>query len=157
MTAKREVEAQVELRRLLPATPEEVFDAWTRPELMMEWLAPRPLTTPVARVDLREGGAYRIEMQAADGARHVATGTYLEVVPGERLVFTWGWEGPNRRETLVTIELHRRGDETELVLRHARFASAEERDSHRDGWTSALEKLAELATRNATARGAAHP
>jgi uncharacterized protein YndB with AHSA1/START domain len=152
-----EVEVQLELRRVLPATPDVVFEAWTRPELMMAWLAPKPMTTPVARVDLREGGAYRVEMQASDGTRFVATGTYLEVIPGERLVFTWGQEGPGRVETLVTIELHRRGDETELVLRHARFISSEQRDSHREGWGSALEKLAELVARTAPARGAAHP
>jgi uncharacterized protein YndB with AHSA1/START domain len=150
-----EVEALLELRRVLPAPADAVFDAWTRPELMMRWLAPKSMTTPAVSVDLREGGAYRVEMEGPDGARYVATGTYLEIVPAERLVFTWGWEGPDRRETLVTVELHGRGEQTELVLRHERFASSADRDSHLEGWTGAVEKLADLVA--VSARDAAHP
>lgn len=146
-TTKGDVDAELELRRVLPAPADAVFDAWTRPELMVQWFAPRAMTTPLARVDLREGGAYRVEMQSADGTRFVATGTYLEIVRARRLVFTWGSEGADRQETLVTVELHPRGDETEIVLRHTRFPARELRDSHLDGWGGALEKLAEVVAR----------
>ncbi len=71
-------------------------------------------------------------------------GTYLEVVRNERLVFTWSWDGPDRVETIVTIELYERGDETELVLRHARFTAPEDWDRHLQGWGGYLEKLAAL-------------
>jgi uncharacterized protein YndB with AHSA1/START domain len=157
MRTTAEVEALLELRRVLPAPAEAVFDAWTRPELMMQWFAPTSMTTPAASVDLREGGAYRVEMEGPDGTRYVATGTYLEIVPARRLVFTWGWDGPDRRETLVTVELHERGEETELVLRHERFASSADRDSHREGWSGALEKLAGLVARAVSPRDASRP
>jgi uncharacterized protein YndB with AHSA1/START domain len=157
VTTTRDLEAMLELRRVLPAPADEVFDAWTRPELMVQWFAPASMTTPAASVDLREGGAYRVEMQGPDGGRHVTTGRYLEVVPARRLVFTWGWDGLDRRETIVTVELHARGEETELVLRHERFATAADRDSHRDGWSGALEKLAAFVAGAGPARGAAHP
>jgi uncharacterized protein YndB with AHSA1/START domain len=151
------VEAFLELRRVLPAPAEAVFDAWTRPELMVQWFAPRGMRTPAVSVDLHEGGAYRVEMEGPDGARYVSTGKYLEIVRPERLVFTWGWEGPDRRDTLVTVELHARGDETELVLRHERFASSAVRDSHREGWSGALEKLHELVAGTVSRHDGAQP
>ncbi|MCI0673525.1 MAG: SRPBCC domain-containing protein, partial [Myxococcaceae bacterium] len=120
--------ARLEVRRLLPASREKVFDAWTRPDRMRQWFAPGPMSCPRVEVDLRPGGAYRIEMQEPGGATRVTHGTYREVVPNERLVFTWGWEGPDRHETLVTVELRSRGEDTELVLVHERFASAESRE-----------------------------
>jgi uncharacterized protein YndB with AHSA1/START domain len=152
--ASTDAEVQLELRRLLPASREEVFEAWTRPEVMTTWCAPGPMTTPSVEIDLRPGGAYRIEMRGPDGASHVAVGKYLEIVRNERLVFTWSWDGPERVETLVTIELNARGEETELVLRHARFPTAEDRDRHLHGWNGCLEKLAARFERGAQLREA---
>jgi uncharacterized protein YndB with AHSA1/START domain len=150
-----ETEAMLELRRVLPATRREVFEAWTRPEVLTTWCAPGPMSTPSAQVDLRQGGRFRIEMQGPDGASHVAVGTYQEIVQDERLVFTWSWEGPDRAETLVTIELNARGADTELVLRHARFASVGSRDQHSQGWTGCLEKLQSRLEGGAVRRDAA--
>lgn len=152
MNRPEERDVDLELRRVLPARREAVFDAWTRPEVLTAWCAPGPMATPRAEVDLRPGGRYRIEMAEPGGATHVATGTYREIVRNERLVFTWRWEGSDAAETLVTVELHARGEETELVLRHERFPSAQERDRHREGWGGCLEKLAgSLAERTSAA------
>jgi len=160
--ASTEAEVQLELRRLLPASRQAVFEAWTQPELVTKWCAPGPMTVPSVQVDLRPGGRYRIEMRGPDGESHVAVGTYLEIVRNERLVFTWRWDGPDPVETLVTIDLFARGEETELVLRHARFTAAEDRDRHLQGWTGCLEKLVGLFDRGESRRdpapggGAAH-
>src|SRR2546427_12616018 len=69
----------VRLQRTFQAPREKVFQAWTRPEELKRWSAPGDLTTPVAEVDLRVGGRYRIDMRAPDGTLHRVTGTYREV------------------------------------------------------------------------------
>src|SRR2546422_7814419 len=82
----------VRLQRTFQAPREKVFQAWTRPEDLKRWSAPGDLTTPVAEVDLRVGGRYRIDMRAPDGTLHRVTGTYREVDPPNRLVYTWQGE-----------------------------------------------------------------
>src|SRR5438445_13670197 len=99
----------VRLQRTFQAPREKVFQAWTRPEDLKRWSAPGDLTTPVAEVDLRVGGRYRIDMRAPDGTLHRVTGTYREVDPPNRLVYTWQWETtPGATETLVTVAFHDR-------------------------------------------------
>ena len=70
-------------------------------------------------------------------------GTFQEVVPPEKLVFTWQWEntdGPTEgAETLVTVEFRDMGESTEVLLVHERFPSADVRDAHQQGWTSMLD------------------
>ena len=136
-------ETRLELRRTLDAPPREVFEAWTRPETIRQWFAPGPMTVPLVEVDLRPGGRYRIAMREPDGTQYVATGTYEEVVPDERLVFTWTWEGGDGEQTLVTVSLAERDGKTELLLVHERFATAASRSRHLDGWNGCLDKLAQ--------------
>jgi uncharacterized protein YndB with AHSA1/START domain len=101
------------------------------------------MTAPLAEVDVRVGGRYRIHMQAPDGTLHRVTGIYREVDPPRRLVYTWAWEEkPAEGETLVTVECHDRGGRTEVVLIHERFPNEAVRDQHESGWTGCLVKLA---------------
>ena len=133
------------LRRTVPAPRERVFQAWTRPEDLKRWAGPGDLTTPLAEVDLRVGGRYRIHMQAPDGTLHRVAGTYREVVPPEKLVYTWAWEEkPEEGETLVTVEFLDRGRGTEVVLTHERFPNAAVRDRHEHGWGGCLDKFGAL-------------
>lgn len=132
----------LELRRTFPAPRERVFRAWTTAEEIRSWQAPGPMTTPFATVDLRVGGAYQIHIRAPDGREHRVAGVYREVDPPSRLVYTWRWEtdGPED-ETLVTVEFKDRGQTTEVVLRHERFRTADQRARHETGWTGCLAKL----------------
>ena len=133
------------LRRTFRAPRERVFRAWTTPEEMKQWKAPGPMSTPVAEVDLRPGGKYRIHMQAPDGALHRLAGVYRVVEPPKRLVYTWRWEQePDAPETLVTVEFRELGDATELILTHELFPSDEVRSKHESGWTACFEKLTRL-------------
>ncbi|HSS63842.1 MAG TPA: SRPBCC domain-containing protein, partial [Gammaproteobacteria bacterium] len=76
--------------------------------------------------------------------RHVTRGVYREVVPNRKVVFTWQWEGTDN-ETLVTVQLRAKSPrETELTLKHERFADSATRDHHDDGWTRCLSKLESL-------------
>src|SRR5450755_3144970 len=76
------------LTRIIDAPREKLYRAWTEPELLKQWFAPWPFTTPVAELDVRAGGANFIVMRGPDGVEMPNTGVYLEVVPNERLVFT---------------------------------------------------------------------
>ena len=84
---------ELTLTRLLDAPADELFRCWTTPELMKQWFAPKPYTTPVAETDLRPGGASRVVMQSPEGQEIPCPGQYLEVIPGRKLVFTDAFVG----------------------------------------------------------------
>ncbi len=138
-------ETTLQLKRIFPAPREKVFRAWTDPKELKKWFAPTDeYTVPFAEVDLRVGGNYRIAMQAPDGNLHIAIGTYREILPPEKLVFTWSWEGADMQETLVIIEFRKQGNSTEVVLTHKLFPNVEARDKHSQGWTGCLDRLAKV-------------
>jgi uncharacterized protein YndB with AHSA1/START domain len=129
------------LVRILPAPPEEVFEAWTSPQSLAQWMCPDPIRETVAELDVRVGGQFRIVMRT-DTHEVVHTGQYREITPPRRLVFTWMSSHTRGRETLVTIELSaREPDETELVLTHEGLPDVEAAESHQRGWTQIVEKL----------------
>lgn len=133
------------MRRTFKAPRERVFRAWTDPEKLARWWGPETRTCPFAELDPRPGGRWRTCMRAEDGAENWVQGVYREVDPPARLVFTWAWEdnGVPGHETLVTIEFHDRGDETEMVFTHEGFATEESRDLHDQGWTSSWVSFAD--------------
>ncbi len=142
------------LQRTFAATPEEVFDAWTNPEVLTRWWAAQPTwTSPGCEVDLRVGGRYALRMRDDDGKTYAVGGEYREVDRPRRLVYTWCWEGtdgPNPGHvSLVTVEFHADAaaagaehGETTVVLEHAELASEESRAGHESGWIGAFENLA---------------
>ena len=133
----------LEVKRTFSAPREKVFRAWTEPEVLKRWFGPSDeFSTPVANVDLRVGGAFRLQMRSPEGKTHTAVGIYREVQPPEKLVFTWSWEENDLPETLLTLEFRDLGEETELVLTHELFPSAHDRDEHKKGWTGCLVHLA---------------
>jgi len=134
------------LERTFHAPPEAVFDAWTHPEVLRRWWAADPdWSTPVAEVDLRVGGRYRLSMHPPDGgAAHTVAGTYLEVRRPERLVYTWAWEqedGEMGPQTTVTVRFCAEDAErTTVVIEHAGL-SGESRERHGAGWSACLASL----------------
>jgi uncharacterized protein YndB with AHSA1/START domain len=76
------------LERVLDAPREKVYRAWTEPELLKQWFAPLPYTTPAAEMDVRPGGGNRIVMRGPDGNEMEMFGVYLEVIPNEKIVST---------------------------------------------------------------------
>ena len=146
------------IERVLDAPRELVFKAWTEPKHMVRWFGPRGFTTTIVAHDFRPGGTYRWCMRGPEGDDHWAQGVYREIAEPERLVMTWGpgdpssnWadsEGnPTRPETLLTVTFEEHAGKTRLTPHQAVFESVTARDSHRGGWNSALDCLAEyLAT-----------
>lgn len=132
------------LKRRIKASPSQVFGAWTDPKKIVHWFGPSETASGSVRaeMDVRVGGRFRISFKGVDGAYHEVGGAYREVVPDERLVFSWAWHSTPERESLVTITLKADGDGTMLTLLHERFFDQKARDGHERGWTGTLEKLA---------------
>ena len=131
---------QLEMTRTFNAPRDRVFAAWTDPEQMGSWFCPPDAETFIAEVDLKVGGSYVIGMRNREtGEDHVTRGTYKEVHPPERLVFTWLWDGqnPDTHRTLVTLDFRETGAEnekTEITLKHEGFPDQNMCDQHHQGW-----------------------
>jgi uncharacterized protein YndB with AHSA1/START domain len=138
--------ASLTLVRIFPASPERVFQAWTRPDQLKLWIAPAELRVELAEVDLRPGGRYRIHMREPEGREYRLVGTYQEVQVPRRLVFTWVWESdPSPIETRVTVQFRDLGSEgTEVVVLHEFFPTDAMCDQHVKGWNACLAKLPPL-------------
>ena len=129
------------LKRRLNATPDKIFSAWTDPEKIAQWWGPGQIKTVHAETDARVGGRFNVIMRSPDGEEHNVSGVYREVIPNEKLVFTWAWRSTPERESLVTVALKTDGAGTALTLTHEQFFDETTRDSHKSGWSGILDKL----------------
>jgi uncharacterized protein YndB with AHSA1/START domain len=130
----------VTIRRIFPASCEDVFDAWLDAEGMREWMAPGPVTSCEVALEPRVGGHFRIVM-TAPGAQFVNTGEFWVLDRPAKLQFTWVSSRWANQETLVTVELYPRDAHCELVLTHERFPLQHSAQQLVTGWTQILEKL----------------
>lgn len=132
------------LERRLDAPPALVYAAWTQPERLARWFGPDGGPVKMAKLDVRVGGRFHVRFQTEDGEEHNVGGEYREVVPNERLVFTWAWFSTPERESLVEVTIRPDGDGALLRLHHSRFFDEAAATGHRRGWTGSLDKLAAL-------------
>lgn len=143
-TAPAEV-PELLITRDFAAPRDLVYAAWTRPEHLARWWGPQGFVNIAWQMDVRPGGTWFRRMQAPDGTLMTKRGVYREVVPPERLVFTYLNEyadGTRDGATLVTVTFEECGAGTRLTLRHAGFETAASRDGHEGGWSSCLERFA---------------
>ena len=138
--------------RVFNAPRDIVWKAWTDPKYAVHWWGPKHHPATHLEMDVRPGGVWRGTLRSVeDGSELSHRGVFREVTAPERLVFTFAWdeEGERGLETLVTITFADQNGKTLMTFRQIPFQSAEERDGHRGGWTSAFdrfdEQLAELA------------
>jgi uncharacterized protein YndB with AHSA1/START domain len=138
-------ETALKIRRTFQAPRERIFRAWTDAAELARWFAPSAeYSTRVPVLDLKVGGKYKVEMHHKGGNVNKVSGTYREIVPPEKIVFTWSWENdPSARESLVTIEFLDLGPATEVLLTHEQLPNAEQRDKHAQGWNGCLAQLAQ--------------
>jgi uncharacterized protein YndB with AHSA1/START domain len=125
------------LRRVFNAPRERVFDAWVNPVKINGWLGRVPLLPPETTVDLRVGGRYRVALERAEiPDRFYVVGTFQEVEPPARLVYTWSFEGAGMdpTPTLITVEFRPLEGATEVLLTHEQIPTAEMRESFAGGW-----------------------
>ena len=143
------------LERILDATPDKAFRAWTEPDLLKRWFAPKPYTTPYAEMDVRAGGANSITMRSPDGQDIPNAGLYLEVVPNRRLVFTdafeaIGWQPKSGAPFMVaTITFEEApGGKTKYTARvqHWSVAAARQHEEmgFHPGWGQCADQLNDL-------------
>ena len=138
----------VQVRRRVRAGAEEIFDLWTKPDLMARWMSPFPGAVDCkASCDPRPGGAFSLFMSSEESSREVS-GTYVEVDRTRKLVFTWIGPLTNNVTTLVTVELIPRGDETDLVLTHERLPTQAIHEGHTKGWGNILDHLADAVSKD---------
>ncbi|MBV7504437.1 SRPBCC domain-containing protein [Bacillus sp. sid0103] len=137
------------ITRTLNARRELVWRAWTEEKELADWLPSTPLET--ISFDVREGGRYRYTMVNIEtGEEYPTGGVFLDVVPFERLVFTWGYpDDPIENSPVVTLTLTAHGDRTEMIF-HLRskpedwlrgFAGHPGDQYVYDGWSDALDKI----------------
>ncbi len=133
------------MQRTFAAAPDRVFRAWIEPEAIKRWFGPQGQKTVLAEVDLRVGGRYRFGVQSPDGSVDYVSGTYREIQPPARLVFTWGWSNPGEPDPdetmLVTVEFRSHGAQTQVVLTQERLPSEAIKAQHAVGWTESFEQL----------------
>jgi uncharacterized protein YndB with AHSA1/START domain len=136
----------VQVRRRVRASAQQIFDLWTKPDLMVRWMSPFPGAVECkATCDLRPGGAFTLVMSSGQSSREVS-GTYVLIERPHKLVFTWSGPLTNHVNTLVTLELNPSGDETDLVLTHERLPTPAICEGHTRGWGNILDHLAEVAS-----------
>lgn len=130
------------VRRRMPAPREVVYEAWTDPQGIHEWMCPGDIVSAEATLDVRVGGSFRIIMRSKDEV-HEHTGTYRVVDPPAKLSFTWSGGNAGSEITLVTVEFIAHGDETELVITHEGFVKGDLAQRYEMGWGTVARKFAE--------------
>jgi uncharacterized protein YndB with AHSA1/START domain len=134
-------ENSISVIKKLNAPIERVFAHFTDPDLLALWHNPNQVHTPEISVDLQVGGAYRFEMKDMESKTHVAVGTYIEIIPNEKLVFSWQWEDGPHPETQVTVLFKTNDSGTEVELIHEGFTDQEVMGHHNQGWNGLLGNL----------------
>ncbi|HEY0945286.1 MAG TPA: SRPBCC family protein [Opitutaceae bacterium] len=141
------------LTRIINAPREKVFQAWTDPELLKQWFAPKPWSTPVVELDVRPGGANFIVMRGPDGSEFPNRGVYLDVVPNARLVFTdaytHAWE-PSVKPFITAVLTFEEaaGGKTKYTARVVHWTAADceahAKMGFHEGWGKCAEQLEAL-------------
>ena len=146
-------EHELVLTRLIDAPAATLFRCWTEPALIKQWFAPLPYTTTAAEVDLRLGGANLVVMRSPDGQDMPCPGTYLEIVPNRKLVFTDAYTGdwqPSGKPFMTVILTFEEEDGQTRYTARVRHWSAEDKKAHEEmgfhaGWGQCTDQLAALA------------
>lgn len=141
MSTAAAVKPSLTIKRRFNVPPAKVFSAWTDPQKVKRWMGPGEVHVLSAENDARVGGRYHWVMKAPNGEEHDVSGVYREVVPDEKLVFTWAWKSTPERESVVTLTFKPDGAGTLMTLMHEQFFDEQARDSHQGGWNGAMEKL----------------
>ncbi len=153
-TAPQAEDRELVITRIIDVPREKLYRCWTEPELMKQWFAPKPYTTPVVKTELRAGGASLIIMKSPDGQEMPNAGVYLEVVPNEKLVFTdaftSAWVPSQKPFMVATITFDDLGGGKTRYTATAHHWSKEDRDAHEkmgfhEGWGRCADQLAALA------------
>lgn len=140
--------AKVELHRVFDAPARLVYEAWSRPELWSRWFPPRGFTMTVSHMDFREGGTFDATFHGPESwGDHTFSGTYVELVPNERVVWAGRFPDGPEDQMLTTMSMKEVGGKTEVTVVQAfrvMTPIAEQAiQGAQEGWTQTLDKLGE--------------
>lgn len=150
-------ERQIEVSRTFEAPLELLWKAWTEPEHFMKWYGPKGFTAPTCEIDLRQGGRHLWSMLSPDGKQMYFTGSYKEVVPMERLVYTdsmsdaegnlmspemMGMPAGKPAGMDVTVTFEHANGKTTVTVSHVGYGDGAEYAGM--GWEQAFDKLEEV-------------
>lgn len=150
-------ERELVIERIFNAPRALVWKAWTDPEMLAKWWGPKNFTTTVKKMDARVGGSVLVGMHSPEGQTFWSTGTYLEIVPMEKLVVTdsfadengnivsashYGMEEGFPLELTVIITLEDIGaNKTKMTLRHIGMPESTMKEMTGAGWNEMFDKL----------------
>ncbi|MCZ4094434.1 SRPBCC family protein [Sinorhizobium psoraleae] len=137
----RKQEIALTITRVFAAPRSLVFKVWTATEHLARWWGPKDFTVPSITADFREGGTWRSCIRSPEGQDYWAHGTYREIVPASRIVFTFTWEEEDAMDTLITVTFDEVESGTRLTFHQAPFPTIESRDSHMEGWGECMDRL----------------
>lgn len=148
-TVTTPAEREIHIERIFDAPREQVFAAFTDPELIPRWWGPHGTTTVVDQMDVRPGGTWRFVSQSSDGSEVGFRGVYREVTSPERLAQTFEFEGLPGHVSVETATFEDLGDGRTKVVNTVVFHTSEERDGMlsagmEKGMNESFERLDEL-------------
>ena len=132
----------VRIERTFAASAEDVFDAWTSPEVMRRWFHPAPdWDAPEAEVDLRVGGKVRVVMRKPDGTQVEAQGEYTLIDRPRRLAMTWTFDDHPSNEQLIELSFSESEGLTTVLMVNSGISTDERRNAQDSGWRGCLDEL----------------
>ncbi|TMK38435.1 MAG: SRPBCC domain-containing protein [Actinobacteria bacterium] len=132
----------VRIERNFAASAEEVFDAWTSPEVMRRWFHPAPdWDTPEAEVDLRVGGKVRVVMRRPDGTQGEGQGEYTLIDRPHRLAMTWTFDEDPSNEQVIELSFSESEGSTTVLMVNRGISTDERRDAQDAGWHGCFNEL----------------
>jgi uncharacterized protein YndB with AHSA1/START domain len=138
----QESDRVVRIKRTFAASAEDVFDAWTSPDVMRRWFHCAPdWDTPEAEVDLRVGGTVRVVMRRPDGTEAGAHGEYTLVDRPHRLVMTWTFDDDPSDQQLIELSFSEVEGSTAVLLVNSSISTKERRDAQDEGWRGCIDEL----------------
>jgi len=152
------------LSRIVNASRDKVFKAWTEPSQIMRWWRPKGFTCPSCKVDLRVGGTFLYCMRSPEGKDFWGRGIYQEIVPGQKLVYvdsfadetgnqispsTHGLSAEWPAESRITVTFADENNKTKVTLQHADLPNSAESEMCKTGWNEMLDQLVENFSKSA--------
>lgn len=136
----------IRLHRVIVTKPDKLYRAFVEPDAVASWLPPFGFTCTVHELDAKVGGRHRMSFRNfTTGKSHSFGGTYLELAPGQRIVYTDSFDDPNLPgEMKVTVNLKAVSVGTEVHIEQQGVPDVIPAEACYLGWQESLRKLAKL-------------
>ena len=139
MSAKNNKDVIIE--KLFDASLQNIWDAWTNAEIIKQWFGSDPNgTVTYVALDVKPGGFFTVTFKDSDGTEHTCSGVYKEVIPMQKLCFTWQWKSEPGLVSLVTVSFRHEEFCTRMLFTHEQL-HASYQHAYQEGWQRTFGKL----------------